>query len=85
MMKLIKGDSSEWINREKLTTRKFYWQDGFGAFSYGKSQVDNVVKYIENQQEHHTKISFLDEYRKMLEKFEIEYDERYIFKLPEEG
>ena len=85
IIQLIKGDSSEWINKEKLTTRKFHWQEGYGAFSYGKSQVDDVVKYIEKQQEHHKKEAFLDEYKNMLEKFEVEYDERYIFKLPEEG
>jgi putative transposase len=85
IMGLVKGDSSEWVNKEKLTTRKFHWQDGYGAFSYGKSQVDAVVKYIANQQEHHRKITFLDEYRNLLKKFEVEYDERYIFKLPEEG
>jgi putative transposase len=84
MMRLIKGDSSEWINKERLTTRKFQWQEGYGAFSYSKSQIDAVVKYIENQQEHHKKITFLDEYKNMLEKFEVEYKESYIFKLPEE-
>ena len=85
MMKIIKGESSEWINKEKLTSRKFQWQEGYGAFSYGKSQVDKVVKYIINQQEHHKKITFLDEYKRLLKIFEVEYDERYIFKLPEEG
>jgi len=85
LMGLVKGDSSEWINKEKLTLRKFHWQDGYGAFSYGKSQVDKVVKYIINQQEHHKKITFLDEYRKLLQIFEVEFDERYIFKLPEEN
>ena len=62
---------------------KFYWQEGYGAFSNSKSQVDSVVKYIANQQEHHRKIAFLDEYRDMLNNAGIEYDERYIFKLPE--
>lgn len=85
MMRLIKGDSSEWINKERLTIRKFQWQEGFGAFSYSKSQVSDVVEYIAKQQEHHSKFSFLHEYRTMLERFEIEFDERYIFKLPEEG
>jgi putative transposase len=84
MMRKIKGDSSEWINNEKLTARKFQWQEGYGAFSYSRSQVDAVAKYVMNQQEHHKKTTFLDEYKKMLEKFEVSYDERYIFKLPEE-
>ena len=81
-MELVKGDSSEWINKEGFTNRKFEWQSGYGAFSYSKSQVDDVAKYIANQQEHHKKVTFLDEYKLMLRKFEIEYDERYIFKPP---
>jgi REP element-mobilizing transposase RayT len=80
LMRLVKGDSSEWINKEKFVAGKFRWQDGYGAFSYSKSQVDAVVKYILNQEEHHKKKKFLDEYREMLQKFEIEYDEQYLFK-----
>ena len=83
MIKLIKCDSSEWINKEKLTKRKFHWQDGYGAFTNSKTQLDAVVNYIANQQEHHKKVSFISEYLNMLKKFEVEYDERYIFKLPE--
>ena len=83
MMQLVKGNASEWINKEKLTPQKFQWQEGYGAFSYSKSQVDDVAKYIANQQEHHKKISFLDEYRTMLDKFDVPYDERYIFQLPQ--
>jgi REP element-mobilizing transposase RayT len=84
MLRHIKGDSSEWINKEKLTKRKFNWQDGYGAFSNSKSQIDSVVKYILNQKEHHKKTSFIEEYKAMLVKFGVEYDERYIFKLPED-
>jgi putative transposase len=80
LMRLIKGDSSEWINKEKLVSGKFRWQDGYGAFSYSKSHTDAVVKYILNQEEHHKKVSFRDEYVDMLRQFEIEYDERYLFK-----
>ena len=83
MMRLVKCDSAEWINKERLTTQKFNWQEGYGAFSNSKSQVDSVVKYILNQQQHHKKITFLDEYKIMLEKAGIKYDEKYIFKLPE--
>jgi REP element-mobilizing transposase RayT len=83
LMRIIKGDSSEWINKEKLTANKFQWQEGYGAFTHSKSQVDKVVKYIINQQEHHKQTSFLDEYRQMLTNFNIEFDEHYIFKLPE--
>ena len=82
MMKSAKADSSRWINQRGFLRRKFNWQDGFGAFSYSRSHIDNVVKYIINQQEHHKKISFLDEYRMMLKKFNIDFDERYIFKEP---
>ncbi len=80
MLRLVKGDSSEWINKEKLNPQKFYWQGGYGAFSHSRSEIDKIAKYIMNQQEHHKKISFLDEYKNLLEEFCIEYDERYIFK-----
>jgi protein-arginine kinase activator protein McsA len=59
---------------------KFNWQEGFGAFSYGHSQIDTVVKYIQNQEEHHTKKTFKEEYLEMLKKFNVEYDEKYLFK-----
>ncbi|MGY4537672.1 putative transposase [Mucilaginibacter sp. UYNi724] len=80
LMRLVKGDSSEWINKERLTPFKFQWQEGYGAFSYSKSHIDKVVKYITNQREHHKKFNFLDEYRQLLTSFDIEFDERYIFK-----
>ena len=83
LMRLVKGDSSEWVNKERHTKSKFQWQDGYGAFSYGRSQVDAVVQYIANQQAHHQKVTFIDEYKQLLEKFGVQYDERYIFKLPE--
>src|SRR5215203_1481249 len=80
IMRLVKGDSSEWINKEKMTKTKFQWQSGYGAFSYARSQVDAVAKYVLNQQKHHKKETFKDEYLKMLKSFEVEYDERYLFK-----
>jgi REP-associated tyrosine transposase len=61
----------------------FEWQSGYGAFSYSKSQVPNVIAYIQNQKIHHRRVSFVDEYKEFLKEFEIEYDERYIFKEPE--
>lgn len=79
MIRIVKSESSEWINKEKLTKRKFYWQHGFGAFSHSKSQIRQVAAYIENQQEHHKKVTFSDEYKKMLTDFGVAYDERYIF------
>lgn len=80
LLRKIKGDSSEWINKEKLTEHKFQWQEGYGAFSHSKSQIDNVVKYILNQKEHHKKKTFREEYVKILEDFNVDYDEKYIFK-----
>jgi len=80
LMQDIKGDSSRWINENKLVPGKFSWQEGYGAFSYSKSQVPAVIKYIQNQELHHRKKSFIDEYKKMLIEFGIEFNERYIFK-----
>lgn len=79
-MQLVKGDSSEWINREKLVQGKFRWQEGYGAFSYSKSQTDVVVNYILNQEEHHYKTTFREEYIDLLNQFEINFDEQFIFK-----
>jgi len=80
LMQDIKGSSSTWINNKKLAVGHFSWQEGFGAFSYGKSQIPRVIKYILNQKEHHKTLTFTEEYLDFLKKFEIPYDERYIFK-----
>ncbi len=80
LMQDIKGYSSKWINQKGFIRSRFSWQEGYGAFSYSKSQIINVVKYINNQKKHHKKITFADEYLDFLEKFEVPYDERYIFK-----
>ena len=76
----VKTESSKWIKTEDFCPQPFAWQEGYGAFSYSKSQVPEVVRYIINQEIHHKKITFLDEYRKFLNLFEIDWDERYIFK-----
>jgi len=76
----VKTESSKWIKDQKLCSHPFAWQEGYGAFSYSKSQIPAVVKYIKNQKAHHQKVTFLDEYRKLLTLFDIEWDERYIFK-----
>ena len=76
----VKRDSSAWVNKEKLAVRRFSWQEGYGAFSYSKSQIPRVAKYIENQEKHHTNRSFLEEYKKILIDFGLEYNEKYIFK-----
>jgi REP element-mobilizing transposase RayT len=80
LMQDIKGDSSKWINSKKFLPGKFSWQEGYGAFSYGRSQLSQVIKYIEKQQEHHKKKTFLEEYKEFLEAFEIEHDVRFLFK-----
>jgi len=80
LMQDIKGDSSKWINNNGFVKGKFSWQEGYGAFSYSKSHVNAVIDYIKNQEEHHRKHTFLEEYLDFLNKFEVEYDERFVFK-----
>ncbi|SEO91520.1 REP element-mobilizing transposase RayT [Flavobacterium sp. CF108] len=80
LMKSIKQNSSKWINENKFTNIHFEWQEGYGAFSYSKSQLSAVSDYIENQEEHHKKKTFKEEYINFLEKFEVDYDEKFIFK-----
>lgn len=80
LMQDIKGSSSKWINQKGFIKGKFEWQEGYGAFSYGKSQIKDVIAYIENQEQHHSKKTFRDEYMDFLKKFDVEYDEQYIFK-----
>jgi len=75
----IKRSSSTFINQKRWFLGKFHWQDGYGAFSYGKSQLDSVYKYIANQEIHHKRRTFREEYVGFLKKFEIEYDEKYLF------
>ncbi len=79
----VKSESSKWIKDNRFFKSSFTWQEGFGAFSYSKSHVDRVIRYIQNQEAHHKKEAFWDEYRRLLKAFEVEYDERYIFKEPE--
>ena len=74
----LKRNTSEWINKEGFTRNVFRWQEGFGAFSYSKSQIPGVIRYIMNQEAHHVKQSFRDEYVGILEKNGVEYDERYL-------
>lgn len=75
----IKAGSSKFVNDSKWINGKFNWQEGYGAFSYSKSQIHNVVNYILNQEEHHKKQSFKEEYIDFLNKFEIDYQEKYLF------
>jgi len=79
LMKTVKAKSSKYINDHSLTSSRFEWQEGYGVFSYSQSQVDKVYKYIQNQEAHHKKQTFRDEYLGFLKKFKVEYDEQYIF------
>ena len=75
----IKNNTSNFINNKKLIKSKFTWQEGYGAFSYSHSQMHIVYQYILNQEEHHRRKSFKEEYLEFLERFEIEHDEKYLF------
>jgi len=75
----IEADSSDFINRKKWIRGRFSWQEGYGAFSYGHSQLDTIIRYIQNQERHHHRRSFKDEYLAWLKKFEIPFEEKYIF------
>lgn len=80
LMQDIKGDSSQWINKKRFVPGRFSWQEGYGGFSYSKSHVNHVIDYIKNQEIHHHKRTFVEEYLDFLEKFEVPYEERFIFK-----
>jgi putative transposase len=80
LMKTVKAKSSKYINDRRLTKNRFEWQEGYGVFSYGRSQIDRVYKYIQNQEIHHQKQAFLDEYVGLLDRFSISYDKEHIFK-----
>ncbi|MEI6575958.1 MAG: IS200/IS605 family transposase [Bacteroidota bacterium] len=79
MVQQIKVCTSKWINDRGFTKNKFSWQSGFGGFTYSRSQIDSVIRYINNQEEHHKKKTFKNEYVSLLNKNGIEYDERYLF------
>ena len=79
----IKNNSSSFINEKKWVRGKFNWQEGFGAFSYGHSQINAVVKYIQEQEKHHLKKTFREEYLALLKKFDVKYDERYLYTFDE--
>ena len=75
----IKADSTDFINRKKWIRGRFCWQEGYGAFSCGHSQLDTIIRYIQNQEQHHRRRSFKDEYLTWLKKFEIPFEDKYIF------
>ena len=75
----IKTSSDHWIKNNRLTPFKFRWQNGYGAFTYSHSQIDSVAKYVMNQEQHHRKKTFREEYLEMLKKFEVVYKNEYLF------
>jgi putative transposase len=75
----IKRESSSFINDKKWFRGKFHWQDGYGAFSYGRSQLNDIYKYIANQEQHHKRRTFREEYIELLKRFEIKFEEKYLF------
>ena len=79
----IKADSTNFINRKKWVRGRFNWQEGYGALSYGHSQLDTIIRYIQNQEKHHQRRSFKDEYLSLLRKFDIAFDDKYVFKFNE--
>lgn len=79
VVKEVKRTSSGWVKEVSPTLRKFHWQNGYGAFSVSQSHVGRVCRYIENQERHHRRSTFEDEYREFLKKYEIKYDERYVW------
>lgn len=83
LIQKVKANSSRWINDQKLVQGKFQWQNGYGAFSYSRTQRDAVIKYVMNQEQHHKTRTFQDEYLEMLNKFEIVYEPKYLFEFYE--
>src|SRR2546428_11072619 len=83
LVREVKADSTNFINGNKWVHGRFSWQEGYGAFSYGHSQLDTIIRYIQNQEQHHRRRSFKDEYLAWLKKFEIPFEEKYIFQFIE--
>lgn len=80
LMQDIKGSSSKWINEKRFVRGKFSWQEGYGAFSYSKADVPNIIQYINHQEKHHKRKTFLEEYLEILKELDIEFDDRFVFK-----
>ncbi len=83
IMRIVKSSSSKWINENNFVRGKFAWQEGYGAFSYSKSQRNNVIRYIINQEEHHKNKTFKEEYLGLLKKFDIDFSDNYVFEFYE--
>ncbi len=85
VVKDLKRASNNWINQERLVSGKFEWQSGYGAFSYSRSQLSNVIQYVLNQKKHHAKLYFQQEYLALLNEFEIDFKSEYLFTFYDEG
>nr|MBI1230418.1 IS200/IS605 family transposase [Cytophagales bacterium] len=83
VMKSVKSKSSKWLNESNYLKSRFEWQDGYGSFTYSYGQIDQVYNYIKNQEAHHKQVTFLEEYETMLNKYKVDYEDRYIFNEPE--
>ena len=83
VMEIVKSNSSRWINELHIFPGKFHWQKGFGAFSYSRSQRNNVIQYIINQQRHHKAKTFREEYLHLLDEFDMQYNPEYLFEFYE--
>jgi putative transposase len=79
LLEELKKRSSKWIKTKGVPYSNFYWQDGYGIFSVNPSEIDKVIDYIKNQEEHHKKRSFQDEFRAFLKKYKVVYDDRYVW------
>jgi putative transposase len=79
LLEEVKSSSSEWLKRDEQGVEDFYWQNGYCAFSVGESGVGGLQQYIANQEEHHRKVTFQEEFRSLLERHNIPYDERYVW------
>ncbi len=83
LVREIKADSTNFINKKKWIRGRFSWQEGYGAFSYGHSQLDTIIRYIQNQEQHHKRSSFKNEYLTLLRRFDIAFEEKYVFEFIE--
>jgi len=83
VVRIVKANSSKWINENNLIPGKFSWQEGYGGFSYSRSQRDTVINYIIKQEEHHKQKSFREEYLGILKTFQIDFEEQYVFEFYE--
>src|SRR2546425_11596873 len=83
LVREVKADSTNFVNENKFVRGRFNWQEGYGAFSYGHSQLDTIIRYIQNQEHHHRRRSFKEEYLAWLKKFEMPFEEKYVFQFME--